>query len=295
MATTAALRTEHGTEEMAFRSLDGDAMFVFAHLPRSQPRGGVVICSPVHAEFAKNYRREVLLARALCAQGVAVQRFHYRGCGNSEGDPLALTLDSMRADAEEATRHLLGRTGEVPLAFVGTRLAAFVAAGLAAAHSDASVVLWEPACHPGRYFREVFRARLVRELKEGLSIGSQNKPIEELTEQGWLDVLGYPVGAALYESALERDLDQELGTAPRRLLVLEMTRDAEPGGACTALVDGCRARGWLAHGEATGATEAWWFAGGGGEARQARSMADVVVDATVRHLLGWLTSGKEAL
>ncbi len=102
------------TEAAEFFGPPGERMLGLAHLPTSAA-SGVLVCSSIQAEFAKNYRREVLLARALARQGRAVGRFHYRGTGNSDGDSLdpilaVVTvggLAALVASAREASRPFL--------------------------------------------------------------------------------------------------------------------------------------------------------------------------------------------
>jgi pimeloyl-ACP methyl ester carboxylesterase len=95
-------------------------------------------------EFAHNYRREVLLARALAVAGQAVLRFHYRHTGNSDGDGVDLTFDSMREDALGAIDALRSQAPKGPLTILGTRWGSLIAAAAAAHHPDAAVVLWSP-------------------------------------------------------------------------------------------------------------------------------------------------------
>src|SRR5215469_15071329 len=73
--------------------------FVAVASPEGPASVGAVICSPLWAEQMKNYRREVLLGRALAARGFVCARFHYRGVGHSRGDPQAIDISSMTDDA----------------------------------------------------------------------------------------------------------------------------------------------------------------------------------------------------
>ncbi|MDP8959415.1 MAG: alpha/beta hydrolase, partial [Actinomycetota bacterium] len=121
-----------GWEEAWWFGPDGQRLFGFLHLPEGRPRAGIVVCSPLHAEFLRNYRREVLVARALAARGFAVQRFHYRGTGSSDGQASEATYETMRQDALLAAGHVLERSGATRLGFLGTRWGALVAAAGAA-------------------------------------------------------------------------------------------------------------------------------------------------------------------
>jgi len=90
--------------------------------PEKATSVGVVVCSPLWAEQMKNYRREVLLGRALAVQGFVCARFHYRGVGNSGGNPSALDVPSMTDDALIVAEHIRSEFGVTNLVFVGTRL-----------------------------------------------------------------------------------------------------------------------------------------------------------------------------
>lgn len=58
------------------------------------PSWAVVVCPPTLAAFPSNYGREVAAARALAARGYAVQRIHYRGTGNSDGDATEVAFEA---------------------------------------------------------------------------------------------------------------------------------------------------------------------------------------------------------
>ncbi|MGQ0669868.1 MAG: alpha/beta hydrolase, partial [Actinomycetota bacterium] len=139
------VETSTGIRETAsFFGSASERLFGVMHTPPAAPSGGVVVCSPLYAEFARNYRREVLLGRALAERGIAVQRFHYRGSGHSDGQPGAMTFASMLGDAAVAAERLVGETGVRRVAFVATRWAALVAAA-AAARYDSPLSLWQPS------------------------------------------------------------------------------------------------------------------------------------------------------
>lgn len=194
-------------EEAALRESDGSTLFEMSYLPIERTTMGVVICSSILMELLGNYRREVLLARALAARGIAVHRFHYRGSGHSGGENADLTWETMLEDARESTGRFMERTGIKTLAFVGTRWGACVAS-VVGQRPDSPVVLWEPVVDGSRYFREMIRARLVRELQDRRFAGaSTDSWKEEMRQRGWVDLLGYTVHRKLYESGQKIRLD----------------------------------------------------------------------------------------
>ena len=161
------------------------------HVGSARPVAGVVICPALQAEFVSNSRREVLLSRELAAAGFAVQRFHYRGTGNSQGDPAEVSIATMQCDATRAASWLSERERCKRIAFLGARWGSLVAASMASSVEGAPLVLWDPITDSGSYFREVFRAERFAALQAGTS---DSQPLEATIRQlrlaGMVDVLG---------------------------------------------------------------------------------------------------------
>jgi alpha/beta superfamily hydrolase len=225
IVTSATSIADDGSVERAeFTGKPGDRVFTYLHRPASTPRGAVLICSPLHGEFTRNYRREVLLARALARHGLAALRFHYRFTGNSDGDGANLTFESMRDDALAGLDRLRAEVPSVPLFLVGTRWGALVAASAAAAGPDVAVVLWEPLLDSSRFFKEAFRRRLVRDVRRDVEAPASGRALETRLEAGeGVDVVAHRIDPALYRSALGRTLEAELGSTPRHVLVVQVT------------------------------------------------------------------------
>ena len=136
-------------DELSYFGGPGRRLYGCLHTPlRQELIGGVVICSPTLVDFDRIYRREFSLAVSLAARGFAVQRFHYRGSGNSEDIAGDATLETMAEDALTAAERLTDKTGADRLGFVGTRLGAFVSAAAARRHGSAPLSLWEPVVDP---------------------------------------------------------------------------------------------------------------------------------------------------
>lgn len=247
-------------QECEFVGPRGQRMFVSRSAPLGPAVAGVVICSPIHAEFPKNYRREVLLSRTLAARGFAVQRFHYRGAGHSDGDSSQLSLQTMVEDARAATQQFIESTGLSEVAFLGTRLGGLVAAAVAAGFDAAPLALWEPVLEPSTYFREVLRARLMSELRQGTGDGnSVQSLLDQLRTTGLVDVLGYPVERELYDSLVGRELEGGIGTHPRPILLLQFSLAKELRTEYLSLAQRLRAREFPVREAVVGSDEGWWF------------------------------------
>lgn len=248
-----------------------------------------MICSPLHAEFMTNYRREVLLARTLAARGVAVQRFHYRGSGNSYDDPGATTFGSMLEDTLAATDRLRQKTGLAEIAHLGTRIGALVAAAAGRASADSVLLLWEPTVDPSSYFRDLFRASLIRDLTDDSSgrrpAGAQ---LETLRANGSVDVLGYLVHRDLYESVVGRSLVSEIGDGGRHILIVQLGRDQHLRRENRDLVATLEASGASVTGRVVAANESWWFVN---EPKRSKAVGAAVVDLTTGWLLAALGTG----
>jgi pimeloyl-ACP methyl ester carboxylesterase len=205
----------------------------FTHLPERPAAAGVVVCSPIGSERIRNHRREFELAASLAERGVAVERFHYRCAGDSDGDSEGLGFDTMREDAVASALRLLQREGLSRVAFLGTRLGGLVASSAAAEFPDAALALWEPVVDPVAYFDEVFRYKLIQDVMHSRfeSAASRSTLGQELGERGFTDVLGFPLTRRLYDEAVAHDLESELSGFDRPMMIAQIRADAslDPG------------------------------------------------------------------
>ena len=256
-------------QEVAFFGSGQLRKFGCTHHPAGSAIAGVVVCPPLQSEFLVNYRREFVLARSLALRGFAVQRFHYRGTGHSDGDSSNATFSSMRADAAEAATWLTELTGVSRVAFVGARWGGLIAAAAASDVDGAPLALWEPVVDGSRYFREVFRTLQI----QGLSQGRPAKPtadiVEDLRRVGTLDVLGFAIDLPLYESSTGHALIDELGHRPRAVLVIQIDRTDRLRLEYADLVARWQGMGFAVDTHLLLGQEAWWFR----EWRQDREMS----------------------
>lgn len=249
--------TDHGREVAFFLGEPREAVFGVFHTPAAPARGGVVICQSIFGDFIQNYRREVVLARLLAARGVAVARFHYRGFGQSAGSPLDATFESMCLDAQRIVTHFLATASIERLGFVGTRFGALVAARVSGDHTSAPVAIWEPVLSGRQFFREAFRAKKMAAV---VSAADQApKPEVSLREDGFVDVLGYALGAPLFESSAQVELTALLAQATGPALYVGRGHNDRLGKRDLGVVEAMRASGRRVDISTTAGPDEWWF------------------------------------
>ncbi len=238
------------SEELGFF---GD-LFGVTHLPAGTPERGVVICSPVYSEFLKNNRREVQLGRSLAERGFAVQRFHYRGTGNSRGDAGDLSLETMSEDAAAAVKRLSEVAGISEPDLVATRLASLAAASVAGPSSR--LALWEPVVEGKRFFRDLTRSLLILGVKHGAQRSAQDLEAE-FESRGLLDIAGFSVARTLRDSAIGRRLEVPEGDGAG--LILQLGRSSELRRDIESAVQIFGDAGRTAEAKPLEFEEAWWF------------------------------------
>lgn len=276
------LTTATGSFEVEYFESGDDRVFGAYHTPPGTPLGRALICSPISKEWATNHRREVVLSWELAARGFAVQRFCYRGCGESGGDTLDITFERMVADAEVALAKLTERSGDVPLIVHGTRFGAFVAAAVARQSPGAALVFWQPFIQGSSFFREVFRAQLIGELKQGRRSGSSKETLTALEEDKSVDVLGDPIGWDLYQSASELSL-VDLVDDKRHGLLVQMSARNQVKSEYSKLADHFDRLGGSLDIQVVEDEEAWWFGARSGPRKlEIRAAALEAIPMTVR-------------
>lgn len=287
--TATRIDLERGIREIAsFFGTAGDAQRAFGtrHLPAGDPVAAVVVCCPLQAELLRNYRREVLLARRLADAGIAVQRFHYRGSGHSDGATSDVTLSSMTEDALAAADELRRETGLSQVAFMGTRWGALIAAR-AAAELRAPLVMWEPVTDPARYFDEILRFRLMHEMNnDPASTVAHEDLMAELRGAGSVDVLGHTLEHALVLSAEGHRLDHVVGNATSPALLVQIGVGRSLRREYKELVETMTGAGADVSTQVVSDREAWWISGDRWPVHETHAPTTKLIDATV----AWATS-----
>jgi pimeloyl-ACP methyl ester carboxylesterase len=267
-------------EKVGFLPSDGGDIFATFSLP-AVAKGALVVCCSLYEDFMRNYRREVLLSRRLAARGFAVARFHYRGSGNSQGDPRGLAFDGMVADAGTVGRFVRELVNSPSVAYLGTRLGALVAAAASAAGGAAPLALWEPVIRPTAYFREAFMASTIRDVKRDVEGGAPMQAlIDTLRSEGSVDLLGYTLTRSLHDDLASRSLPEEIGVLGRPVLLVQIASERRLSGTHERLAATLTSVGCDVVVDAVEAEQSWWFTGGAWKAEEARDGSKALIELT---------------
>jgi alpha/beta superfamily hydrolase len=256
-------------ERIAFVPRGEDSqLFTCLHEPATTPIGAVVVCSSVLADFVSNYQREVHLARRLAGAGIVTLRYHPSGMGDSDGDPAAVTLDSLHDDATWATDLLRAAAGDVPIGFVGVRWGALIAAAVArsvstsARNGSVPLVLIEPINDFRRFFREAWRSRAISALAAtDTATAKKQKLADVLSSAGFADIVGNVLHRPLYESANNREALSEFDDLANDVLVVQFQgKELRPDHRAT--MERLRSGGATVDARIVDVEESWWFRSG---------------------------------
>lgn len=219
-------------EEAAFVPVGahGEQMLTYTYQPAGEPVGQVLIAPSIMGDFLANYRREVVLARSLAAAGIAVVRFHYRGTGNSFGDPAQITLASLAEDATYLAHEMVRSLPAVPIGFIGTRWGALSAAAAANDFPGAPLALCEPLTDFSRFYSDAMRSRAMSAIATGKSVKAAKHITDLLARDGKADIVGNVLYPALHTSTVGVDPVQLLteGDPRPRFLVQFGGNDLRP-------------------------------------------------------------------
>jgi alpha/beta superfamily hydrolase len=204
-------------EELGYLTGPSDPLFAVLHRPAAPGTVAVVVAPPFLMEFQRNYRREVLLGRALAAAGIPALRFSYRGQGHSAGSPRDLGYEQAVADTVAAVGHARERTGIDRVVIVGTRLATIVAAAAAVESDVRHIVGWDPIVQGSAWVRELARAAKVQAMRD--DDAAPGSLAEQLAERGETEVLGSSLYPSLHDGLDEVALAEPAAGLSAMLLV----------------------------------------------------------------------------
>lgn len=197
-------------EEPFFFRREREQLFAMLHGPKEKANATAFVMShPFGEEKLWSHRVFVSVARALAARGHPVLRFDFVGAGDSTGMTPDTSLDTHLADLRAAVAELKARrSGVQRVGLIGLRLGATFAA-LAAEQeiADGPLVLWDPILDGEAYFQELLRVNLSTQLAVYGAVQDTREVLSEKIRGGTpVNVDGYEIGKALFESCARKDL-----------------------------------------------------------------------------------------
>lgn len=259
--------------EPYFFGKPGHSLFGVFHAPGVPARDlGVVLCPPAGQESIRAHRAFLQLARRLASAGVAVLRFDYFGCGDSEGDFEDARLADWLGDVATAVEELREGADVERVCLVGLRLGASLAALAAAESGDVdSLVLWEPVVEGGRYLAELAEQHQAW-LRGSFARPREGDPVDER--------MGFALTRGLAEDLAGLDLAR-VGPLPLERVLAVEGEGRSPAPALAALAGAAE----LEHRAL--AMPPVWLKVKGGEDFSAGVVPNAVLDAVV----GWVVEG----
>jgi len=217
----------------------GQRLFFAEDVPERASREGPVwiVCSPVLEEKNVSQGAMVNAARALSASGARVIRIDYEGHGDSRGETVGLGLDAWIADIED-TATWARATSEGQLSLLGCRAGAILAARAAAAVKADRVIAWCPVLNGADYVQDLLRMNLTTQMAiHQRVVQNREAMVRVLQEGGTINVLGWNLGPALYQSLVAETFAQAVAPLTCEVDVLDLVRKkgAPPPPAVAAL------------------------------------------------------------
>lgn len=270
-------------------------LFGCRHMPAAGgATSGVVVCPPTLTDAGINYHREVRLGRWLARAGVATQRFHYRGTGDSDRLAGGMSFASLVDDAHRAADQLRERCGIERIGFLGTRIGALVAARVASETEGAPLALWQPVIDPRQYVNDSVAVDLGRGARgvPALPTGFEGPPAPG-TVPGVVpgpvhrsSLVDTPLGRDLFDPSVIDNLVDVVGRRPRPILLLQLHRRVGLAPDYRAAVGRWQARGFAVDVAYDPTEDDWWQVHPGWEP------SDEVLSATSSWLSARLAPGE---
>lgn len=185
-----------------------------------------VICPPFSEEKQKSYRAHYHLARKLSQRGVSCFRFDYAGCGDSDGDFIDTTIQSMIDDACDVINYAGNASTVNELYVLGTRLGGTIAALATERLADVSGLgLMFPVIDGSRYWADVLRQQQMADLSAGLKPAPRSKLAQHLAEHGSVEVESNLVSTEMVRQLSETNLCRSIPKIGCRVFAASLQAD----------------------------------------------------------------------
>ncbi len=227
-----ASRIDHGQklqERAFFFQNKGENLFGIFYLPLEgifeKHKTGIVMCQPFAMESMVMQRVEVDIARNLAKNRFPVFRFHYRGCGESEGVSRDVTFSSQISDTLCAIKYFMDQIDGIDsILLLGLRMGGSVAIKVSELEPLVKyLILCEPVVKLKNYFYELLRSKKIFLLSKGEKSVSIEQLHSELINNGKLDVLGYLVHKEIFTETESIDLCESIKGFSGNSLLVELS------------------------------------------------------------------------
>ncbi len=212
----------------------GVRLFGMLYLPANPTGVGVVFLHPLGVERNTCDTVSVNVARSLASAGVASLRFDYSGTGDSEGDFRDITSSTLFSDVTAAISELKSSIGVDSVGLFGMHFGGMVA-GLYAEQEE-SRIDHLMLCAPVISFSDFVNKALMLSISQqaimfGKVIADREMMILNLKEgketrhDGYnlCNIEGFPLTQGLWQSFVDRNLMQDVGSYDRRCLLLDLS------------------------------------------------------------------------
>ncbi|MFO1402733.1 MAG: alpha/beta hydrolase [Steroidobacteraceae bacterium] len=229
-----------------FANGDGQRLYGVLNPAGALPgrRPGVVFCAPLSEE--RHYCQRVIVdyARFLAQAGYPTLRFDVAGCGDSDGDMVAVTIPGLLRDVRAAIDHLIASSGAPRVVLVGVRFGAMLAqitAGIDARVSGAALIA--PLVSGIDYWNTLLRSQQMSCMTRGLKAPKLEELRHSLASTGQIEIKGELYGQEFGETLATVDL--RAASERRRVPLLIAAGADEPpdGGAASQLLATAQAAG----------------------------------------------------
>jgi exosortase A-associated hydrolase 2 len=167
---------------------------------------GIIFCHPFAEEKNCSHAVVAKAAREFAAQGHAVLRFDFSGCGDSEGDMIDFRLHNWLDDIRAAISEMQQRTQIDKVVLWGLRLGAALAGTYARQNTDISgMILWQPIYNYQDYMKQFLRGKQASSISNQYGQISIKSLLQDIESGNAVEVHGYPVADPLYSSFAQLD------------------------------------------------------------------------------------------